>query len=215
MDGSVARIRPIRPTDAAAWHSFYTRLSEQSIHMRFFAPRQDLTDNEVEHLIDVDYVERMAFVVEQHGAIIGIGRFDPAGAGTAEIAFAVEDASQGRGVATLLLEYLVGYAASCGIRRFVADTLADNTAMLTVFRQAGFQQESSTDAGVTRVVLDLSLTAEVHERIDTNAWHASVASLRSIMAPASIAVIGASRSGTGVGSEILENLISGGYRGSL
>ena len=215
MDGSVARIRPIRPTDAAAWHSFYTRLSERSIHMRFFAPHQDLTDVEVEHLLDVDYVARMAFVVEQHGAIIGIGRFDPAGAGTAEIAFAVEDASQGRGVGTLLLEYLVGYAASCGIRRFVADTLADNTAMLTVFRRAGFQQESSTDAGITRVVLDLSLTAEVHERMDTNVWHASVASLRSIMAPASIAVIGASRSGTGVGSEILENLISGGYRGSL
>jgi acyl-CoA synthetase (NDP forming)/GNAT superfamily N-acetyltransferase len=214
-DGSVARIRPIRPTDRIAWRSFYARVSERSIYLRFFGAHPSPTDAEVEDFVVVDYAERMAFVVEQHGEILGIGRYDPAGVGSAEVAFLVEDTSQRRGVGTLLLEYLVGYASSRGIRRFVADTLAYNGAMISVFRRAGFQQESSTEGGVTRVVLDLSFTPAVQERVDANAWQASVASLRSIMAPTSIAVIGASRSGTGVGSEILRNLSDGGYRGEL
>jgi acyl-CoA synthetase (NDP forming)/GNAT superfamily N-acetyltransferase len=214
-DGSVARIRPIRPTDGDAWRSFYSRVSERSIYLRFFGLHPHPTDDEVEHFVVVDYAERMAFVVEQHGEIIGIGRYDLAKVGSAEIAFLVEDASQRRGVGTLLLEFLVGYAYSRGIRRFVADTLADNAAMLSVFRRAGFEQVSTTEGGVTRVVLDLSLTPAVYERVDANAWQACVASLRTIMTPTSIAVIGASRSGTGVGSEILRNLIDGGYRGQL
>ena len=214
-DGSVARIRPIRPTDRRGWREFYSRLSEQSIYLRFFGPHPHPSDAEVEHFVTVDYDTRMAFVIEQHGRILGIGRYDMMRQPTAEVAFLVEDAAQRRGIGTLLLEYLVGYATSRGVRRFVADTLAYNAAMVSVFRRAGFRQEASTDGQVTRVVLDLSLTEAVHERVDAHAWEASVASLGHILAPTSIAVIGASRSGTGVGSEILANLQGGGYRGRL
>jgi acyl-CoA synthetase (NDP forming)/RimJ/RimL family protein N-acetyltransferase len=214
-DGSVARIRPIRPTDRRGWREFYSRVSEQSIYLRFFAPHPHPSDAEVEHFVTVDYDSRMAFIVEQHDRILGIGRYDMMGQTTAEVAFLVEDSAQRRGIATLLLEYLVGYATSRGVRRFVADTLAYNAAMVSVFRRAGFRQEATTEGQVTRVVLDLSLTETVHERVDAHAWEASVASLGHILAPRSIAVIGPSRTGTGVGSEILANLQNGGYRGRL
>lgn len=214
-DGTVARIRPICPDDEPGWRRFYAGLSEQSIYQRFFGPHPHPSDAEIRHFVTVDYAARMAFVVEQHGDIIGIGRYELERAGTAEVAFLVDDALQGRGIATLLLEYLVGYAGTQGIHRFVADTLAYNTAMLGVFRRAGFQQQSSTDAGVTRVVLDLSFTPAVQQRVDADAWRASVASLGHILAPSSIAVVGVSRTGTGVGSEILANLQNGGYRGPL
>jgi succinyl-CoA synthetase alpha subunit/RimJ/RimL family protein N-acetyltransferase len=214
-DGSVARIRPIRPADRVGWREFYSRLSEQSIYLRFFGPHPHPSDTEVEHFVTVDYATRMAFVVEQHGRILGVGRYDMMGQTTAEVAFLVEDSVQRRGIATLLLEYLVGYATARGVRRFIADTLAYNAAMVSVFRRAGFRQEASTEGEVTRVVLDLSLTAAVQQRVDAYAWQASVASLGHILAPTSIAVIGASRSGTGVGSEILANLQNGGFRGRL
>ncbi len=214
-DGSVARIRPIRPADRVGWREFYSRLSEQSIYLRFFGPHPHPSDAEVEHFVTVDYDTRMAFVVEQHGRILGIGRYDMVGQTAAEVAFLVEDSVQRRGIATLLLEYLVGYATGRGVRRFIADTLAYNAAMVSVFRRAGFRQEASTEGEVTRVVLDLSLTEAVHERVDAYAWQASVASLGHILAPTSIAVIGASRSGTGVGSEILANLQNGGFRGQV
>ena len=69
----------------------------------------------------------MAFVAFLRDEMIGVGRYDRLeGGDEAEVAFAVADAHQGRGLATLLLEYLASYAADNGITRFAADTLIDN-----------------------------------------------------------------------------------------
>jgi acyl-CoA synthetase (NDP forming)/RimJ/RimL family protein N-acetyltransferase len=211
----VARIRPITPGDADAWRAFHSRLSQHSIQLRFFAPHPDPSPAEIEHFVRVDYVDRMAFVVEQDGAIRGIGRYDGIEPATAEIAFVVEDADQGRGIGTLLLEYLVAYASAQGLLRFVADTLVDNTQMLGVFRGAGFREQTSTSAGVTRVVLDLTLTGAMRRRIDELEWQADVASVRRILEPRTIAVLGTSRSGSGIGNRVLANLVEGRLRGRL
>jgi RimJ/RimL family protein N-acetyltransferase len=158
-DGSTAVVRPIAPTDVAAWRNFYSRLSERSVYRRFFGQHPYPSDAEVEYFVTVDGSERMAFVVERDGAILGIGRYDLIGTLGAEVAFAVADDDQGKGVGTVLLNSLIEHAAQQGIHRFLAATLAENTAALNVFRRAGFTVESTTRAGETRVALDLPLPA--------------------------------------------------------
>jgi RimJ/RimL family protein N-acetyltransferase len=136
-------VRPIRPDDAEAHRAFFAHQPEQSVYFRFFGHRSALTDREVTHFTTVDYHDRMAFVAFLNDDLIGIGRYDRiAGGDAAEVAFAVADEHQGRGLATMLLAYLATYAATTGIARFSADTLIDNRRMLEVFQRAGFRRES-------------------------------------------------------------------------
>ena len=157
-DGGLVHVRPIRPNDAEAHRAFFAGQSEQSVYFRFFGHRSVLTDREVTHFTTVDYHDRMAFVAFLNNDLIGIGRYDRLGGGdAAEVAFAVADEHQGRGLATMLLEHLAAYAAGTGITRFSAETLIDNRRMLDVFQRAGFRRESaSIEYGVVQLSLDIA-----------------------------------------------------------
>lgn len=165
-DGGCVRIRPITPGDGAAHRAFFAHQSKQSVYSRFFGHRSSLTDSEVTHFTAVDYHERMAFVAFVGDEMIAVGRYDRfAGGDEAEVAFAVADAHQGRGLATLLLEHLATYAASQGIRRFSADTLMDNRRMLRIFEAAAVGRESrSIDHGVVHVAFEIEPRAKGERR---------------------------------------------------
>jgi GNAT superfamily N-acetyltransferase len=154
-DGSAALIRPITPSDGVAWRAFYARLSDRTVYRRFFGHHPVPSDTEVEYFVTVDEKDRMAFVAEQDGAILGVGRYDLIGTQGAEVAFAVADENQRNGIGTALLDALIEHAASKGIHKFLAATLSDNTTMLNIFRRAGFNVQSTSNAGTTRVDLDL------------------------------------------------------------
>jgi GNAT superfamily N-acetyltransferase len=156
-DGGSVRIRPITPLDAAAHRAFFAHQSKESVYCRFFGHRSSLTDSEVTHFTEVDYHDRMAFVAFVGDEMIAVGRYDRlAGGDDAEVAFAVADAHQGRGLATLLLGHLATHAASQGIHRFSADTLMDNRRMLRIFEAAAGGSESrSIDHGVVHVAFDI------------------------------------------------------------
>ncbi|MEA2638580.1 MAG: hypothetical protein QOE18_1637 [Chloroflexota bacterium] len=155
-DGGAVHVRPIRPDDAAAHRAFFAKQSPQSVYFRFFSHRTELSDHEVTRFTTIDDHERMAFVAFLRDEMIAIGRYDRLVSGDeAEVAFAVADEHQGRGLATLLLEYLATYAAGNGIMRFVAETLADNRRMLDVFHAAGLRRESrSIECGVVHLAFD-------------------------------------------------------------
>jgi GNAT superfamily N-acetyltransferase len=161
-DGGTVHVRPIRPDDAAAHRAFFANQSPQSVYLRFFGHRTELSDGEVDRFTTVDYHQRMAFVAFLHDEMIAIGRYDRlAGGDEAEVAFAVADAQQGRGLATLLLEYLATYAAGNGITRFSADTLVDNRRMLDIFQAAGLRRQSrSTEYGVVHLAFDIEPAGE-------------------------------------------------------
>ncbi len=216
-DGGTVHVRPIRPDDAAAHRAFFARQSPQSVYFRFFGPRSALTDSEVTRFTTVDYHDRMAFVVFLRDEMIGVGRYDRLeGGDAAEVAFAVADAQQGRGLATLLLEYLASYAAENGITRFAADTLIDNRRMLEVFQSAGFRRESrSIEYGVVHLAFDIEPTGDSLAASERRAWTAGVQSIARVLRPQSIAVIGAGRSPTGIGHSVVRNLIDGGFKGSV
>ena len=105
-DGSTAHIRPIRPEDAELLVDFYGRVSDRSKYYRFFSPMPRLSDRDVERFTKVDHDRRVALVLVLQGRMIAVGRYDTLRAGEAEVAFLVEDAHQGRGIAQLLLEHL-------------------------------------------------------------------------------------------------------------
>lgn len=158
-DGAIARVRPIRPDDAGALVEFHEGLSLETVHMRFFGLHPHLSEAEVMRFTNVDYCDRMAFVGELSGRIVAVGRYDRLPrTDEAEVAFVVTDAQQGRGLGSLLLEYLAARARECGITRFVADTLYSNRRMLSVFRRAGFAEREAVEHDVVRVVLDIEPT---------------------------------------------------------
>jgi RimJ/RimL family protein N-acetyltransferase len=164
-DGSSVFVRPIRPDDAEALLALHGRLSRQSVYYRFFSPIPRVTREQLRHLVAVDYLDRMAIVAERDDRIIGVGRYDRArGTDHAEIAFTVEDAYQGRGVGTMLLDRLIGVARDRGIRVFEADVLNDNTRMLRVFAHTGFQVVHKSESGVAHLMFRIDPTAEAVAR---------------------------------------------------
>ncbi len=156
-DSTLVRVRAIGAGDADALRAFHSRLSPESIVLRFFGPHPRLSDAEVERFTNVDGVDRMALVAEQASQIVAVARYDrPPGSDEAEVAFVVEDAFQGHGLATALLQHLADAARSQGIRRLAADTLSENYRMLNVFRDAGFPRSFTRASEVMHVVMDIS-----------------------------------------------------------
>ena len=217
-DGRVAQLRPIVPDDADRLVEFYSRVSDESKYMRFFAPYPTLSAKDVERFTHVDLDRRVAFVVTLHDLIIGVGRYDavsadPAEADTAEVAFLVEDAHQGRGVGQLLLEHLAQAGRERGISRFVADVLPSNTRMLQIFREMGYRIEGELDEGVQRLEFLIQSTDTAVGVMRAREQRAEAASIERIFAARSIAVVGASRRQDSIGQAMVRNLVLGDYQG--
>ncbi|MGW0201254.1 bifunctional acetate--CoA ligase family protein/GNAT family N-acetyltransferase [Nonomuraea sp. NPDC003201] len=214
-DGGTAHVRPIKPADADRLRSFYSRLSDESIYFRFFGPRPRLSDREVERFTNVDYVNRVALIATIGAEMVAVIRYDRTGPGEAEIAFLVEDAHQGRGVASVLLEHLAATARENGIERFVADVLPANMRMMGLLRQAGYTAQSQFEDGVVRMTLDLTPTETSTEVTLSREHRAESRSIGRLLAPGSVAVIGASREPGGVGQTVLRNLLAADFTGPV
>src|ERR1700732_3928904 len=140
-DGSPIHIRAIAPTDKDLLFAHFSRLSQDSRYTRFFGAKRSLTRDELARLTDIDFDYQVGLTAtlidggkEQ---FIGVGRFFRLEDRTrAEVAFAVLDAYQGRGIATALLEHLRRIAAASGILEFTAEVMASNRHMLDVFRES-------------------------------------------------------------------------------
>jgi RimJ/RimL family protein N-acetyltransferase len=153
-DGFSARIRPIRPDDEPRLVDLYERLSRHTAYQRFFTVLRRLPSDWYHFFANVDYVRRLALVVERETVagvqLIGVGRYEPAEEpDTAEVAFVVEDGWQGRGLGGLLLEAVLGAAEARGIRRFRAYVQADNHRMLRLLATRTQVEERKTEEGVT------------------------------------------------------------------
>ncbi|MFD3539944.1 GNAT family N-acetyltransferase, partial [Streptomyces sp. NPDC058662] len=223
-DGGTARIRPITTEDAGRLVSFYEQVSDESKYYRFFAPYPRLSDRDVHRFTHHDYVDRVGLAATIGGEFIGTVRYDRIGADgrpatgpsdEAEVAFLVQDAHQGRGVASALLEHIGAVARERGIRRFAAEVLPANTKMIKVFTDAGYEQRRSFEDGSVRLTLDLEPTAESLAVQRAREQRAEARSVQRLLSPGSVAVIGVSRSGAGVGAAALRNLRDSGFHGHL
>ncbi|MGH4036175.1 GNAT family N-acetyltransferase [Actinomycetota bacterium Odt1-20B] len=241
-DGGTARIRPITEADADRLTSFYEQVSDESKYYRFFAPYPRLSAKDVHRFTHHDYVDRVGLAAVVGGEFIATVRYDridangmaassrPSPTATlaggrlapappvpdeAEVAFLVQDAHQGRGVASALLEHIGAVARERGIRRFAAEVLPANSKMIKVFTDAGYQQKRSFEDGVVRLEFDIEPTDRSLAVQHAREQRAEARSVQRLLTPGSVAVIGVGRSPGGVGRSLLRNLKEAAFTGSL
>jgi acetate---CoA ligase (ADP-forming) len=214
-DGGTLRLRPPESVDQDELLAFFTRLKPESLYQRFHGMRRP-TAELVEAFLDPDWSELGSLIgtLGEDARIVALASYARLrDATTAEVAFAVSDELQGRGIGTRLLEQLAAEAAAHGIESFVAEVLAGNRAMLRVFEEAGFDVTRRLEAGEVEVRFQIAATDVYRDRVDRRDHVAVEASLRPFFAPRTVAVIGASpRHGT-IGGELFRNVLAGEFDG--
>jgi acetyl coenzyme A synthetase (ADP forming)-like protein len=215
-DGSTVHVRPVRLADRDAVRAFLGELSEDSRYFRFFSGSVNL-DRAASDATNVDYRDRFALVALAGSPPVTVGhaiyiRTNPE---RAEVAFAVSDDFQGRGLGTILLGQLAETAEENGFATFEAQVLPANHRMVEVFRESGFRVQLRSEPGAIIVEYPTSLTEEALERFEGREQTAAVAALTHFLRPASVAVIGASRTRGSIGGELFHNLLAFEFNGPV
>jgi acetyl coenzyme A synthetase (ADP forming)-like protein len=215
-DGRTLRLRPVRPDDDRRLLDLFERMSEQSLYYRFMTiPRIDL--DKAAQFAHVDFEQQFVIVGDAGGmlsAVAGYYRRDPT-SDRAEVAFAIADADQGRGIGTRMLERLAEIARDHGVGTFDAYVLGENRRMMDVFLDSGFAATEHLQDRVFHVTLSLEATAQYAERAAERSQLAAAASMRPFFEPRVVAVVGANRERGRIGSETLRNLRETGFTGTL
>ncbi|NLU81396.1 bifunctional GNAT family N-acetyltransferase/acetate--CoA ligase family protein [Rhodococcus sp. HNM0569] len=216
-DGGAVALRPIVPEDADRLIRFHGTLSERTRYLRYFGPYPTMSHKDVVRFTTVDHHDRVAFVMLLGGEIIAVGRYERLrneGDGkSAEVAFVVADGHQGRGLGPILLEHLAAAAAENGLTKFVAEVLAENRNMVSVFREAGYQVSRSYEGGVLRLEFAIDPTEALVSVRNSRERAAEARSVQNVLEPRSVAVVGASSDPAKVGNAVLVNLLRGGFTG--
>lgn len=216
-DGTTVHLRPIRPDDADRIVALHSRFSERTRYLRYFSAYPRIPQRDLDRFVNVDHHDREAFVIEHAGELIAVGRYERLGAGShqAEVAFVVEDAHQGRGIGSVLIEHLVAAASQEGITEFEADVLPVNQAMLRVFMAAGFHIEREFSDGVVHLWFPIAATPDSMRVQWSREQRAEARSIGRLLNPRGVAVYGVRADGTGIGAAILAHLKAAGPAGPL
>ncbi len=168
-NGTPAVVRAIRPDDRERLQTAFRALDPETVYMRYFSYKPELSQADLDRLCNSDFHERVVLVVTQDAgsaeiivASAGYVRHPvPGGAPAAEVAFTVEEDMQGQGISSKLLEVLAAMARADGIERFDAEVLSRNAAMLHVFEHSGLAMQVQPEAdGVVRLSLSLAVAQQ-------------------------------------------------------
>jgi acetyl coenzyme A synthetase (ADP forming)-like protein len=218
-DGSVVQLRLTEPSDHAALTRFFHEMSPESRRLRFFGSAEP-SDEILNRFCDSSDRTRNATLLALRLADgelrpIAVGSYFKIDAAAAEVAFAVDDSFHGKGLGTMLLERLATIAGAHGFTRFEAMTLSDNAAMLDVFHESGFEIRSKTERGCVNVQLSIDATGTSVAAAERRNALATAASLRPMLEPRVVAVVGTSRTAGSIGRRVLRALTAGGFTGPI
>ena len=212
-DGRVAVLRPMTVADLPAVDRLHDRASDEALRLRFFSVGRSQAHTYVEHLSTSR--DTTSLVAELGGDLVGMVTAERVDPDVEEVAFLVDGSVNGLGVGSLLLEHLADGAASRGVTRLTAEVLVENRGMLRVFSDVGFDVVQHQDGGVVTVDLDPRSTDRFLAAADRRHASSEARSLAPLLHPASVAVVGARRDGTGVGAAVLRSIVAGGFAGRL
>jgi acyl-CoA synthetase (NDP forming)/GNAT superfamily N-acetyltransferase len=222
-DGTTIEIRPARPEDLDAVREMYLKMSPDNLYLRFFSMGTAAAEQDAGRICREPAPGRAALLAVRDGEVAGCGSYELLGADSvsAEVAMAVADDMHNRGVGTLLLEHLISLARGRGVRSFIAETLSENALMLQVFADSGLAVHRALADGAYEFTFPLpsgeadAALGTYRDAVAGRERSADLASLRHLLTPASVAVIGASRRPESVGRVILRNIITGGFPGPV
>ncbi|UOX90647.1 GNAT family N-acetyltransferase [Amycolatopsis sp. FBCC-B4732] len=213
--GDVVLVRPLHPADTAEVLALHTRLTRQDTYFRFFGAPSGL-DKLAAGMTAEAGPGHYAVGCYRRGELLGVANYEVLeGSTDAEVALVVDASVRTQGVATLLMEHLVSHARKTGLRRFLAEVLAENAKVIHVFKDLGLSFEASIGGPERDVVMKLDDDPAYLEAVLERDSVADAASLAHLFKPASIAVIGAGRRPGSVGHAVLANLAASAYRGPV
>jgi acyl-CoA synthetase (NDP forming)/GNAT superfamily N-acetyltransferase len=212
MDGRIVHVRPVSEGDKDALSALYGRTSPRTRYLRFFSAGISI-DREVRRMMPGD--DHVALLAEHDGLVVGVASYEVLSGDRAEMAILVDDTWQGDGIGSLLVEHLTAVARRDGIQELVGDVLATNVNMLRTSASLapGIARQHGEDPGVVRIQMPTQPDERALAAAGARDRTAEYNSLRPLLAPASLAVIGVSRSQSGVGYEVLRTVIAGGFTG--
>lgn len=215
-DGQVVVVRALGPDDRDAVLALHQGLDERDRYFRFFGPMPPRVIDLVLGIVaptDARHASMGAFL---GSVLLGVAHYEVLADPTeAEVALAVSGTVQAHGVGTLVLEHLVSVARHHGVRRFIAEVLTENTRMLRVFHDCGLPVGMRCDGSVTHVELVLDEVQTYLDAVAERERLADTTSLRSLLRPRSVVVVGAGRHSGSIGHAVLRNILTGGYTGGL
>jgi acyl-CoA synthetase (NDP forming)/GNAT superfamily N-acetyltransferase len=216
-DGAVVHVRPVHPDDGPGIRAMHRRMGPRSLYLRYFTAVDEITNAQLEIYLDVDHVRRVCLVAVSGSEIVGAGSYhaDPTHPQRAEVAFAVQDDQQGRGLGSILLEHLAAAAQERGVTQFTAEVLSENRPMMRVFLDAGYAVTREYSSGVVDLAFDISPTVASRAVLASREQHAEARSITRLLSPKSVAVIGASTDPTKIGHAVLVNLLRGDFAGPV
>jgi acyl-CoA synthetase (NDP forming)/GNAT superfamily N-acetyltransferase len=205
VDGSVVSLREFGPSDTDALSDLLRALPEDDRHFGLFsAPARD------------EHSRHLAIGVFDDDRLLGVAScVGPPDSDSTEVAFAVALSARARGVGTLLLEHLASLARRHGVRRFTADVSAADSRAVRLLTDLGLVWTVTADGDVAHVDLGLDPVEHYLDVVADRELTADVESLRAVLEPASIVVVGAGRSSSSVGNAVLRNLLAGDFAGDL
>ncbi|WP_018298077.1 GNAT family N-acetyltransferase [Corynebacterium lubricantis] len=194
-DGAIATIRPVVDSDATALTEFYSRVSEHSKYLRFFANHPELTESDLAAFLDSDGHDKVTLVLEDkredtrynEGRIVAIAGYKivpeylPTRVG--DVSFLVQDDQQGRGVGNILLEHLADIGREQGVERFTAEMLTQNRQMTRVFLNAGYSAQPELADGYITVDFPIAPSRSSQSAMMRREQRAEANSLRRVLSP--------------------------------
>jgi acyl-CoA synthetase (NDP forming)/GNAT superfamily N-acetyltransferase len=221
-DGATIEIRQAARADFDRVLAFHQEMSPDNLYLRFFSLSKRAAEHEAQRVCRPAGADHAALLALLNDEVVGVASYEPtARSGAAEVAFAVADQMHGRGVATLLLEHLVSFARARDVAFLTAETLPENTAMLRVFADVGLSVQRRMADGVVELTMlvprgvALSEASPYLDAVAGRERRADVASLVPLLAPRSVAVIGAGHRPGSIGRAILLNIRDAGFTGTL
>ena len=215
-DGSTVCIRPVAPGDHDQLEGLYEEMSPENLRLRFFAASRRSARLAADRACAAARPGYRALLAETQGRVIGLAEYDRGDErNTAEVSIAVADGLHHRGVGTLLAEHLVSAARVDGITTFTADALSENHQVLKLFADLGLRTSRRFEGPEVRCTIALDQSDTYLTAVEERGRASDVASLKPLLRPKVVAVVGAGRKPGSVGRAILHQLHAGGYTGRL